>query len=344
MNVVTWVSTDLEDKDLQGRVATVDVRLKRPERLWLDYGVEGERRGFPVSLPVFSYFSASLALTLASGFPFPSRCIASHSLAVHAKRRGGAEGKRQGRPFLCAAKTSTGSKKRPPSPPPSSAIRRITGRAQKTSAGTFESGPRPGGRVMGSTIRDYGETSRFFPLRDVGGVRDLFEAELAREEPDLALLSAVVGYLENQWTQARAVPDTPVAGSAEDRPDGESLADGTNNPCLCKVSATSTDSSGAIVFFDRVKVREYNSLLSYRYLRHWNGTRWKRCWPSSRASCEATAKSLSSRQLRSLRRPARKAMVQTVAGSSSTWQTLCGTRSAKVTTRTGPTCSRSTAT
>ncbi|XP_059095385.1 menin-like isoform X2 [Tigriopus californicus] len=51
-----------------------------------------------------------------------------------------------------------------------------------------------------------------FPLRTVGQVRQWVEAQLATPEPDLALLSIVVGQLEHQWTAGK-VGSGPAAES-----------------------------------------------------------------------------------------------------------------------------------
>lgn len=58
-----------------------------------------------------------------------------------------------------------------------------------------------------------------FPLATVGQVRRWFEAQLDTSEPDLVLLSIVVGHLEHQWTAsgkawAGSTPESaPVGGS-----------------------------------------------------------------------------------------------------------------------------------
>ncbi|KAI4883695.1 hypothetical protein NFI96_009130 [Prochilodus magdalenae] len=47
---------------------------------------------------------------------------------------------------------------------------------------------------------------KFFPLRGIDGVVQLFEAELANPEPDLALLSLVLGFVEHFLAVNRVVP------------------------------------------------------------------------------------------------------------------------------------------
>nr|XP_015194364.1 PREDICTED: menin [Lepisosteus oculatus] len=47
---------------------------------------------------------------------------------------------------------------------------------------------------------------KLFPLRGIDGVVALFEAELARAEPDLALLSLVLGFVEHFLAVNRVVP------------------------------------------------------------------------------------------------------------------------------------------
>ena len=51
-----------------------------------------------------------------------------------------------------------------------------------------------------------------FPLRNIGGVRQLLCQELKRPDPNLALLSIVVGYLEHKWTEKN--PPSAAASSA----------------------------------------------------------------------------------------------------------------------------------
>lgn len=47
---------------------------------------------------------------------------------------------------------------------------------------------------------------KFFPLRGIDGVVRLFEAELQKAEPDLALLSLVLGFVEHFLAVNRVVP------------------------------------------------------------------------------------------------------------------------------------------
>ena len=56
-----------------------------------------------------------------------------------------------------------------------------------------------------------------FPLKTVGQVRRLFETQLARPEPNLALLSIVAGYVENTLTACTTVmASNEVGGGGSD--------------------------------------------------------------------------------------------------------------------------------
>ncbi|MEQ2215215.1 Menin [Xenoophorus captivus] len=47
---------------------------------------------------------------------------------------------------------------------------------------------------------------KYFPLRGIDGVVQLFDAELRRSEPDLALLSLVLGFVEHFLAVNRVIP------------------------------------------------------------------------------------------------------------------------------------------
>ena len=69
-----------------------------------------------------------------------------------------------------------------------------------------------------------------FPLKTVGQVRRLFEAQLARPEPNLALLSIVAGYVENTLTACTTVmASKEVGGGGSGSGDGQTDVDSVGN-------------------------------------------------------------------------------------------------------------------
>ena len=57
--------------------------------------------------------------------------------------------------------------------------------------------------------------SNFFPLKTVGDVLKLFEYELNKEEPNLAILSIVTGEIENSMTNCRPLVKDDISGDLE---------------------------------------------------------------------------------------------------------------------------------
>jgi len=65
-----------------------------------------------------------------------------------------------------------------------------------------------------------------FPLASVAQVRDLFSRELQREEPNLSLLSIVVGALEHQWTTTSNPANVSLASAEAEKAPTEVLSNG----------------------------------------------------------------------------------------------------------------------
>lgn len=64
----------------------------------------------------------------------------------------------------------------------------------------------PLSRVPSDTMGLQSAQKKLFPLRGIDGVVQLFDAELRKPEPDLALLSLVLGFVEHFLAVNRVVP------------------------------------------------------------------------------------------------------------------------------------------
>lgn len=65
------------------------------------------------------------------------------------------------------------------------------------------------------SMKIFKEHAESFPIRDIPTVVQVFRKELAKNEPDLLLLSLVAGAIENTMTCLRPCVEVPVVASAE---------------------------------------------------------------------------------------------------------------------------------
>ena len=74
--------------------------------------------------------------------------------------------------------------------------------------------------------------SSFFPLRSLADLRALVEDELKKAQPDLVLLSIVIGALEHQWTNTANKANLEVES---DSGKSEGANDSVDNPSEVKI-------------------------------------------------------------------------------------------------------------
>ena len=67
----------------------------------------------------------------------------------------------------------------------------------------------------------------FFPITTVGQLRKLFESQLAGDQPNLALLSIVVGFVENTLTHCKDVPAVTAFEPSSVQPEDNEPDDAT---------------------------------------------------------------------------------------------------------------------
>ena len=58
---------------------------------------------------------------------------------------------------------------------------------------------------------------QFFPIKSIGDVLKLFRHELTKDEPNLALLSVVIGFIEHSLAVGRTASLAQQVGENEER-------------------------------------------------------------------------------------------------------------------------------
>lgn len=88
--------------------------------------------------------------------------------------------------------------------------------------------------AMTSTVEGPSSAS-FFPLATLSDVANFFSAQLDATDPDLALLSIVIGALEHQWTATKNAPVIAEPSSTTASASSSSSSTPSHSPCDMKV-------------------------------------------------------------------------------------------------------------